>query len=269
MAAIFHDVQHNGAPAQAPDLAPLAFAGYAHFTAMQVRGGGVRGLDVHLRRLREASSAMFGQALPDEHILALLRAALRTSPADVSLTATIHGSAGEFTAAPEGQALEVLVRTGPPSTGPAGPLALAVFEHERMLPHVKHVGEVAKTYYLREAVRTGCDDAAFVDRHGSFSEGSIWNLVFWDGESVIWPEAPMLTGTTMRIVQRQLAHLGIPQRTRPVTVADLATLTGAAVMNSWTPGVAVHRIGPTALPASAPLLTLLHRAFDAEPRVIP
>lgn len=35
-------------PATATDLAPLAFAGYAHFTAMQVRGGGVRGLDLHL-----------------------------------------------------------------------------------------------------------------------------------------------------------------------------------------------------------------------------
>ena len=32
-------VQHNGRSATAGDLGPLAFAGYAHFTALQVRGG--------------------------------------------------------------------------------------------------------------------------------------------------------------------------------------------------------------------------------------
>lgn len=32
-------VQRNGRPATAEALGPLAFAGYAHFTALQVRGG--------------------------------------------------------------------------------------------------------------------------------------------------------------------------------------------------------------------------------------
>lgn len=78
----------------------------------------------------------------------------------------MYSPAGEFTVAGPEVEPELLVRTGPAATGPEGPLALAVVEHERELPGVKHVGEVAKTYHLRRAVELGFDDAAFVDRRG-------------------------------------------------------------------------------------------------------
>ncbi|MGW6504906.1 aminotransferase class IV family protein [Nonomuraea angiospora] len=255
--------QRNGHPATTEELAPLAFAGYAHFTAMQVRGGRVRGLDLHLERLRHASMELFGRAVPDDRVRSYLRAALRAGPADVSLTATVHSPAGEFSVA--GGEPEVLVRTGPAATGPAGPLTLAAVEHERFLPAVKHVGEVAKTYVLRQAAGQGFDDAAFVDRRGRLSEGSIWNLAFWDGTAVVWPVAEMLTGTTMAVVRRQLDRLGVPQRAQEITLDDLPTLAGAVVMNSWTPGVPVHRIGPVPLPEAEPFVRLLHRAYEAEP----
>ncbi|WP_022927985.1 aminotransferase class IV family protein [Patulibacter americanus] len=257
-------VHRNGRPAGVGDLAPLAFAGYAHFTAMQVRDGRVRGLDLHLDRLRTASQELFGRALPDDRVRDLLRAGVNAGPADVSLTATVFSSAGEFTAEGGDRPPEVLIRTTPPSDGPAGPLALAAVDHERDLPAVKHVGEVAKTYHLRGAAATGFDDALFVDRRGRLAEGTIWNLAFWDGGTVIWPEAAKLDGTTMGVVRRQLDHLGIPQATRPVTAADLPALAGAVVMNSWTPGVAVRRVGGTAIPVSEPFVALLHRAFAAE-----
>ncbi|WP_313622164.1 aminotransferase class IV family protein [Achromobacter sp.] len=262
-------VQRNGQPATAEDLAPLAFAGYAHFTAMQVRNGRARGLDLHLTRLKAASIEMFGQALPDEAIRDYLRTAIQASPDDHSLVATVYSPAGEFTVAGPDARPEVLVRTGPPASGPGGPLALAAVEHERMLPQVKHVGEVAKTYYLRQAAAQGFDDAAFVDRNGRLSEASIWNLAFWDGTGVIWPDAAMLRGTTMGIVQRQLERLGVPQRTRAVALADLPGLRGAAVMNSWTPGVAVSRIGETAFPEAPAFLEALHRAYGVEAPAAP
>ena len=262
-------VQIDGEDAGARELAPLAFAGYAHFTAMQVRGGRLRGLDLHLRRLRGASMQLFGQALPDEAVRALLRHALASGPQDVSLTATVYSPAGEFTAGGADAALRVLVRTAAPASGPRGPLKLAVVEHERVLPTLKHVGEVAKTYYLREAVKQGCDDAAFVDRHGRLSEGTIWNLAFWDGEAVVWPKAEMLDGTMMLTVRRQLRRIGVPQREREVRLGDLASLAGAVVMNSWTPGVAVERIGDVAMPAASAFLALLRRAHEAEPPVAP
>lgn len=244
------------------DLAPLAFAGYAHFTAMQVRGGRVRGLDLHLERLRVASVELFGAALPDERVRSYLRAA---EPGDVSLTATVYSAAGEFTSR-DGE-LDVLVRTGPPANGPEGPLALTTVEYERVLPAVKHVGEVAKTYYLRQAVQQGFDDAAFVDRRGRLSEATIWNLAFWDGTAVVWPVAEVLGGVTMGIVRRQLDRLGVPQRSQEVTPADLPDLAGAVVMNSWTPGVPVNRIGDARLPDAPSFVELLHRAYEAEPLV--
>ena len=44
-------------------LRSLALDHYGHFTAMQVRGGGVRGLDVHLRRLAAQSRELFDEEL--------------------------------------------------------------------------------------------------------------------------------------------------------------------------------------------------------------
>jgi len=262
-------VQRNGRAAGAEDLAPLAFAGYAHFTAMQVRGGRVRGLDLHLDRLRHASMELFGRALPDDRARSYLRSALAGGPSDLSLVATVYSPAGEFTVAGTEVEPVMLVRTGAAASGPQGPLALMTVEHERMLPALKHVGEVAKTYFLRQAVAQGYDDAAFVDRRGRLSEASIWNLAFWDGEAVVWPMAEMLGGTTMGIVRRQLDRLGVAQRMQELTRADLPGLAGAVVMNSWTPGVAVHRIDDLSLPEAPRFLELLHRAYEAEPLSTP
>jgi len=262
-------IQRNGRAASADELAPLAFAGYAHFTAAQVRGGQVRGLDLHLERLRVASVELFGQSLPDDRVRSFLQAALKAGPADLSLIVTVFSPAGEFTVAGPEVKPEMLVRTGPPSNGPDGPLALATFDYERVLPAVKHVGEVAKTYFLRKAVGQGFDAAAFVDGRGRLSEGSIWNLAFWDGAAVVWPVADMLGGTTMGIMRRQLDRLGVPQRDHEVTLADLSALAGSVVMNSWTPGIAIHRIGSVSLPEAPSFVELLHRAWQAEPLTSP
>lgn len=259
----------NGQPASVQALIPLAFAGYAHFTAAQVRAGRIRGLDLHLERLRQASEQLFGQSMPDEQVRAALRGALAAAPPDVSLLATMYASPGEFEAGSPRQRVELLVRLGPPSSGPAGPLRLAIAEHERFLPGLKHVGEPAKTWFLRQARRQGYDDAAFVDRAGRLSEATIWNLAFWDGDSVVWPDAPMLPGTTMQILRRQLDRLGIGQRVQALSPGDAAEMAGAVVMNSWTPGVAVHRLGDAALPDAPRFLALLHQAFEAEPPVEP
>ncbi|MCT2591608.1 aminotransferase class IV family protein [Streptomyces sp. N2-109] len=262
-------VHLNGRAATAGELAPLAFAGHAHFTAMQVRGGRVRGLDLHLERLRSASMELYGRAVPDDHVRSYLRAALEAGLADLSLTATVYSPAGEFTVAGPEVEPRILVRTGPAASGPEGPLTLAAVEHERFLPAVKHVGEVAKTHLLRQAAAEGFDDAAFLDRGGRLSEASIWNLAFWDGTAVVWPVAEMLDGTMRRTVRRQLDGLGVPQHDREITLADLPALAGAAVMNSWTPGVAVHRIGSVAVPPAPSFLKVLHQAHQAEPLTAP
>ena len=254
----------DGHTATVDDLAPLAFAGFAHFTAMQVRNGRVRGLDLHLARLQAASVSLFGRALPDSRVREYIRAAI-TGPADLSLTVTMFSHAGEFTRAGAADDPAALVRTSPASNGPSSPLRLALVEHERWLPGIKQVGEAAKTHFLRQAVRDGFDDAAFVDRSGRISEATIWNIAFWDGEAVIWPEADALPGVTMQIICRQLKALGIMQRSEPITATKAAQMSGAAVMNSWTPGLMVAAIGTAELPESNVFIDHLHRAYEQEP----
>ncbi|WP_040841625.1 aminotransferase class IV [Nocardia brevicatena] len=259
----------DGAPAAPDTLSGIAFAGFAHFTAMQVREGGIRGLDLHFDRLRSASRKLFGAEAPTEQVRDHLRSALSSSPLDLSLTVTIFDSNGEFTNHDRPPSLRTLVRTGPPSAGPTGPLALAVFEHERFMPDIKHVGEGAKTFFMRRARAAGFGDAAFTDRRGMLTEASIWNLAFFDGDTVVRPDAETLTGTTMGIVRRRLAELGVPQDIRPLTTAAASRLDAAVVMNSWTPGIAVHRIADTSMPVRPDLVGVLHDAYAAEPLVRP
>ncbi|MCD7058492.1 aminotransferase class IV family protein [Pelagibacterium xiamenense] len=258
----------DGRPASADELSALAFAGFAHFTAMQVRDGAVRGLDLHLARLRSASMEFFGRALPDDSVRQRLRSAIADGPSALSLTATMYSRNGEFT--PHGAADDpaVLVRTAPAFGGPKGPLRLNTVQHERPLPSIKHVGEASKTYYLRQAVNAGYDDAAFLDARGFISEATIWNLAFWDGDAVVWPKANMLAGITMAILRRQLDALGIAQREERIDPAHMGEFKGAAVMNSWTPGVPVKTLGSTALPVSQAFIDVLGRAYEREPLTV-
>jgi hypothetical protein len=59
--------------------------------------------------------------------------------------------------------------------------------------------------------------------------------------------------------------LKVPQRTTEITLENLPTFTGAVVMNSWTPGIAISRIGSVEFPEAPEFLELLHRAYAAEP----
>lgn len=184
-------VQLNGTPATVEQLAAVAFAGYAHFTALQVRSGAVRGLDLHLARLRKASDELFGTHLADDQTRDYLRRAIDAGPSDASLSCFVTQREGEFTAPKMPVELDVFVRSSAPAEPPTGPLSLDLVRHERHLAHLKHVGEVGKTFYLRRAVARGFDDAAFLDGHRRLSEATIWNLAFWDGQSVVWPHADL------------------------------------------------------------------------------
>lgn len=257
--------QINGLAATKEELIPLAFSGFAHFTAMQVRNRKVKGLDLHLARLQAASTAFYGRALSDEVLKSYIKTAINTGPEDQSLIVTVFSRHGEFTAQSMDEEPAVLVRTALPSDGPQGPLGLSAVAHERPLATIKHAGEAGKTFYLHEAIRQGFDDAVFVDRQGRLSEATIWNIVFWDGETVIWPIAEMLTGTMMGIVRRQLERLGVPQRHEEITIARLSEIKGAAVMNSWTPAIPVKAIASTLIPEAKSFISLLHNAYEAEP----
>ncbi|MDN5727150.1 MAG: aminotransferase class IV, partial [Propionibacteriales bacterium] len=207
----------------------------------------------------------FGRHLPDTDLHRLLSSAVAAAPPDVSVMCFLSARPGEFLPAGDDLDIDVLIKITDPATPPTDPMTLDVVPYERHLPGVKHVGEVAKTQYLRRARARGFDDAAFVDANGRLSEATIWNLAFTDGHSVIWPEAAKLDGVTMRILQRQLARSGVEQVTRPVRPAELDESLSAVLMNSWSPGIPVARIGEHTLGNADGLVRLLADAYAAEP----
>lgn len=88
---------------------------------------------------------------------------------------------------------------------------------------------------------------------------------FWDGETVILPQADMLKGTMMQMIQRQLELLKIPQRSETITLERLQQLDGAAVMNSWTSGIAVSMIETKRFSQSEALISLLQKRITLSP----
>ncbi|MCF2860143.1 aminotransferase class IV family protein [Pseudoalteromonas sp. SMS1] len=254
----------NGSQVPSNDMSKLVFGGFAHFTSLQVRNRMAKGLDLHLERLHQASIKLFNQALPHATIRSCIRQAIESGPADHSLSVTLFSPNGEFTAQSMNITPHVLVKTTDPLCGPVGPLRLMAISHERPLAEIKHVGEIGKTYYLHQAIKQGFDDAVFVNKNGDLSEGTIWNLAFWDGNSVVWPKARMLKGTMMSMIQRQLSQLNITQRYESISIDNLADFKGAALLNSLTPGVEVCEIGSTRFQLSPQLLSILHRAYALE-----
>ncbi len=84
---------------------------------------------------------------------------------------------------------------------------------------------------------------------------------------MLWPRADVLAGVTMQVLARRLEAQGVPQRTPEIREDDLTADMQAVVMNSWSPAVAVARIGEHVLAPADTLVPLLHAAYADEPAV--
>src|SRR3546814_6367969 len=110
--------------------------------------------------------------------------------------------------------LDVIVALTPPREPSPESMRAASFVHERALPHIKHVGTFAPFHLARQARGRGFDDVLFVGSDGRVSEGTVWNVGFWAGSAVTWPDAPALRGTCERLLPAGLAGQGVPQENR-------------------------------------------------------
>jgi branched-subunit amino acid aminotransferase/4-amino-4-deoxychorismate lyase len=72
----------------------------------------------------------------------------------------------------------------------------------------KHVATMGLIHQRRLARAEGYDDVLFVDRQGRVSEGWIWNIALWDGQTVILPAANVLPGITMSLSGKGLVGPG-------------------------------------------------------------
>ncbi|XVV09803.1 aminotransferase class IV [Actinoplanes sp. CA-131856] len=246
-------VEINGAPASLDAVHRAATWNYGHFSSMQVRRRAVAGLEFHLRRLRDASAVLFPEAPPpsDDTIVRLIKHALGDRR-DASVRVTVMPGA------------DVMVSVSDPVPDtPRPPLRVRTAVYERDLPELKHVATMGLTYHSIEARRAGFDDVLFLGADGAVREGSVWNVVFSDGERVVWPEAPMLTGVTMQVLRRGLDKIGVASERRKIR--SLEGLRGAAAANSHCPAQPLASIDGRELPEHAPLTDLLWRAWREVP----
>lgn len=250
-------IEIDGRPATAEDLARFVMvSSYGHFTAMQVRGRAVRGLDFHLERLAGATRELFGTGLDGGRVLDAVRHALGDD-ADASVRVNVFR--------PDGAGdVSLLVSVRGPGPAPSGPQSLMSVDYQRPVAQVKHVGGFAQGYFGNAAREAGFDEALLVGPGGVIAEGAITNVGFADGDTVVWPDAPALHGITMRVIQREMDAAGLPWRHRRVTVADVASFDGAFACNSR--GIApIGRLDELILPTGADLVKRVIGLFESAP----
>ena len=185
-------VEIDGATASPDQLRAAALGGYGHFTAMQVRGGRVRGFDRHLARLEAANREVFGAGIDAAALRDHIRHALGDDRPDASVRVYVHEADGSPS---------TMVTVRPPGGMPAAPWKLRSVPYQRSLAHLKRAADFGQRYYQRLAQASGFDEALLTGPDAIISEGTITNLGFFDGAGVIWPAAPALHGITMQLLK--------------------------------------------------------------------
>jgi branched-subunit amino acid aminotransferase/4-amino-4-deoxychorismate lyase len=244
-------IEIDGQSPTPEQLSAAAIDGYGHFTAMQVRSRQVRGLKLHLDRLTSAHRELFGADVDAGVVIDRVSHALRGGAGDASVRVYLRH--------PDDQP-SVMVTVRPPGEMPAGPWRLRAVPYQRAVAHVKHLGDFGQGYFRRQALSSGFDEALLTGPGGIISEGSITNVGFFDGASVVWPDAPMLAGITMQILRSRIGEFGLTWRRSAVSLADLRSFDGAFVTNAR--GIApVAGIDDVALPVDAGRMKRLLEAY--------
>jgi 4-amino-4-deoxychorismate lyase len=214
-------IEVNGTPATVDDVHRVAVVNYGHFTSLQVRNGAARGVGLHCDRLDGASQELFGQPVDGARVRALIRHALATvSHASVRVNIFSKADASQAREGiPEPSVMVTVSELVPEDSQP--PWRLMTMAYERGLPHIKHVATMGLIRRRKKAQASGYDDVLFVEASGQVSEGSTWNIAFWDGEAVITPDAAKLDGVTIRLMAAALTQIGVPVLARPVQHSDL------------------------------------------------
>ncbi|MER6048754.1 aminotransferase class IV family protein [Streptomyces sp. NPDC001793] len=245
----------NGEPVGAAQLRALALTNYGHFTTIRVDDGRVRGLALHLDRLRRDCRTLFDADLDMARVRELAR---RAAPATGSTTVRVtvfdpNLDLGRPSTADDPQ---VLVTSRPAGGRPVPPLRVRSVRYVREVPSVKSVGLFASLHHRRQAQLGGFDDALFVDHHGVVSEGGTWNVGFFDGARVVWPDADCLAGVTRELLKRAVDH-----DTRPVRLTGLSHMQAAFATNAAIGVRAITAVDGVELPACHPIIRTLEEAY--------
>jgi len=248
------NVELNGRAPDPAELYRIAVNNYGHYTSMQVREGKVRGMALHLARLDDGNEKFFG-ARGDVDDELRLRELIRHALGEV------RDASVRVTLVPE-----VLVAVSEPvSDEPAPALRVRTDDYQRPWPEQKHVAVLGQRHAQRTASAAGFDDALFVGPDGLVGEGSTWNVAFWDGTHVVFPEAPVLKGVTMVLLQIAMTMTGVPWTLRPVRRGELPDLLAAAAVNSHCPAQPIANIDDVVFEEQEALVAALRSAWDTVP----
>ncbi len=246
------------------DLRYQALVNYGAYTSFRVESGGVRGLDRHLARLTANAVELFGYAPEDAELRALMWNAL-----DGRRDAWLRLSLFSPELWPRRPSARVKPKVMTTVSKPPPPLAESVRvqpqTYVRDAAHIKHTATFPLIRARRMARDTGFDDALFADPDGLISEGSLWNVGFLAGDTVVWPEAPMLPGVAQALISQGLAQVGLGGRTAPVRLSDLAAFDGAFLCNSATPACPITAVGDYVFEVEAERIGRLRVAWSSNP----
>jgi len=246
-------IEIDGVAATVEELWAAVFT-FGHFTAMQVRDLRTRGIELHLRRLDAATRELFDSTLDGDPIRELIRHAL-AGRRDASLRVYVFRRDG---------VPSVIVTVRPPGGVPTTPQRLEPIAHQRPLAHIKRVGGFAEIDHTSLAQRHGYDGSLLTGPEGEISEGGIANIGFFEGSTVVWPNAPHLHGITMQLLEGTLAERGTPSRRASVSLADVPSFDGAFLSNARGI-VAVGAIGDQTLSVDEGRMRELQDTYAAVP----
>lgn len=247
--------QLNGRPVTLDELQTLALTNYGSFTSLRVEDGHVRGLALHLDRLVRDSRILFGADLDAPYVRELIRRAAPTK-GSTTIRVTVFDPATDLGHPDRATDPQILVTQRPAGALPLPALAVQSTCYVRDLPEVKGVGLFGTLHHRRAAQLNSYDDALFVDAEGVISEGGTWNVGFFDGDRVIWPDAAALPGVTMLLLQGAHEH-----RVARVTLSDVGHMQAAFATNAAIGVRAIARIDDVEYPVEHPVLDMLRKEY--------
>jgi branched-subunit amino acid aminotransferase/4-amino-4-deoxychorismate lyase len=224
---------------------------------MQVRGQAVRGLALHLERLDTATRELYDTGLDGDLVRDRIRHALGDEIADATVRVIV------FQPDP-GDPPSVLVTVRPPAEAPARPQRLRSVAYQRPLAHIKHTGTFGQIHFGLRAERDGFDDALFTSDDGLVSEAGISNVGGIRSRMIIWPDAPMLRGITMQLLERRLPAVGLEARHEVIPLSGLGSFDAVFLTNSL--GVSpAGLVDDRELPAGPEVMAALTELYQSVP----
>ncbi|MDL4776362.1 aminotransferase class IV family protein [Actinomadura xylanilytica] len=251
----------NGAPASPDDLKALALVNYGHFTSMRMEDQRIRGLSHHLERLVQDCRTLFSATLDRQQVREYIRQATADQPGAFVVRVTVFDPELELGHPSSAAEPGVLVTTRPAGAWPLSPLHVQTAAYTRDLPRTKHVGLFGALWHRRNAQLDGFDDCVFTDPDAFVSEGATWNIGFFDGEQVVWPNAEVLPGVTMRLLQQVHEKTSLA----PVNVSDLPRMEVAFATNTAIGVRAITAINDIEYPREHPVFETLRKEYEEIP----